>query len=150
MTWRAPWEKISHSTTSTVVVIVLGEVLVGLLIFHAGVAYGERNAFDRMNGTQESPPPFGFGFLPHGFIPEGHGAVGTITAVTLPTFTLEERDGDEEVVRVSSSTNIRADVGTDTTLQIGDAVVVIGEPNSDSEQMNAQLIHIVPPAPPHQ
>lgn len=131
-----------------VVVVVLGEMLVGLLIFHAGYSYGERSAYGRMHGAGYATSPLGFGFLPHGFMPEGHGAVGTISSISLPTFTLQERDGDEEVVRVSSSTSIRADSGANA-LQVGEAVVVIGEPNDGDEQMNAIIIHILPSPPPN-
>src|SRR4051794_25415138 len=88
---------------STVVIVTVGGIVVALLIFHAGVAYGERHAFGRMHGLGRGAPPE-FGMFTHSFIPQGHGAVGTITAVSSSTLTLQTRDGEVETVEVNVDT----------------------------------------------
>ena len=127
------------------VVVIIGELVIGLLIFHAGIAYGERHVFSRMSVAQHGPIPQ-FGFLTHSFIPQGHGAVGVITEVTLPTFTLQTRDGEVETVSVASSTMVRglSPAMTIADLMIGQSVTILGEPENNSEHFSARFIHILP------
>jgi hypothetical protein len=109
----------------------LGALVLAFLIFHAGVAIGRRSS---MHGPGRGA-----------FIPHGHGAVGTVGAVHLPTFVLQEKDGDEETVTVSSSTIIEGSSAS-STIVVGEAVVVLGTPNEsgeNTEQIDAKFIRIV-------
>lgn len=126
-------------------VVIMGELITGLLIFHAGIAYGERHVFSRMSVAQHGPIPQ-FGFLSHSFIPQGHGAVGVITAITLPTFSVQTRDGEVETVTVASSSMVRGfnPNMTITDLRVGQHVTILGEPENNTEQFNARFIHILP------
>lgn len=116
-------------------------VLLGALIFHAGVSYGARRTLSRFG---HPPPPPGF---PHSFIPQGHGAVGTIASITPPTmFLLSARDGDQETVLISSTTLIRsgsAAVPVDA-LTRGATVSVIGDPSQKPQTISARIIHVLP------
>ncbi len=130
---------------------IIGALLLAALIFHAGVVVGShREAFGRFGmerGFRSSFFPGGFE-LPYGSIPNTHGAVGTITAVTLPTRTLQTRDGTNETILVGTSTSIRDKGAADTkALIVGTQAIVLGEPDSQ-DRIDAKLIHILPPAPP--
>jgi hypothetical protein len=143
-------KKLYSSSGSTVVVVIVGGVVVGLLIFHAGVAYGERHAFGRMHGLGRGEPPPGFGMLSHSFIPEGHGAVGTITALASSTMTLKLRDGGTQTIYIDSDTVIHGLTPSETltSLKVGEDIAVIGEPDEDNAgQINAKLIRVLPPMP---
>lgn len=143
-------KKLYSKKGSTVVIVIIGEVVVGLLIFHAGIAYGERQAFGRMHSFGRNDPPPGFGMLSHSFIPEGHGAVGTITAIASSTVTLRTRDGGSETILVDANTVIYGanSDGKAADLMIGQNIVVIGEPDQDDgERITAKLIRILPPMP---
>jgi hypothetical protein len=91
-----------------------------------------------------------YGFnVPHGFAPGEHGAVGTIRSISLPTFTMQDRDGDTQTVTLTSSTVIKNATSTLTQndLHAGEQVIVLGNPHtaSSSDTIQAVLIHIVPP-----
>ena len=148
MTSRAVLTWLRESKTGTIVVVVCGEILVGLLIFQAGVAFGERRVFHNMHNMPHGPVPE-FGFFSHSFIPQGHGVVGTITGVSLPTFTVATREGEVETVRISTSTVIRgAPSVTPQDLQTGQEVTILGDPENSAEEFTARFINIAPrPAP---
>jgi hypothetical protein len=111
-------------------------IILGLLIFHAGLIVGFHDAQHRGKG----------------FVPGGHGAVGIITAIALPSVTLQTRDGGTTTILVASSTPIlrASDELSPSALAVGDAVIVIGDPNDtdDAGAVDARLVRIMPEAPP--
>ena len=143
MNWRRLSERYNVSRGATIALVGLAAIIVALLLFHAGVSFGERRALSRIRSLGGPSP-----LLQHGFIPEGHGAVGTISAISLPTFTLQARDGDQETVTVGSSTIIRGTGALSAAdLRVGDDIIVIGDPSESSETITARFIHILPPTP---
>ncbi|HVY72880.1 MAG TPA: hypothetical protein VG984_02435 [Candidatus Paceibacterota bacterium] len=136
--------------------LILAMLFVALLVFDAGVAVGTRRAFNiRPHGNMmyERQPMFGVGGvgvpLPHGFIPGNHGAVGTISAISLPTFDMTTRDGAIQHVRITDDTRIE---GMDRplspdNLSTGQSIVVFaapGEMSTSSETLDAHLIRVLP------
>lgn len=129
---------------------VIGALILTLLIFHAGVVFGShRNSFGgpsvRSDMGRGFRPPFlpGSFELPHGFIQDGHGAVGAITAITLPTLTMETREGTSKTILVGTSTMIRSMRGTDNgALLVGNKIIVLGKPDSQG-RIDAKLIRIL-------
>ena len=120
-----------------------GTVVVGLLIFHAGFASGERHAFERLHHGGTMLPE---GFLPHGFIPDGHGMVGVIESVGSSTLTVRTRDGNTEYVEVGSTTIIHADPSATTSQpQVGSGIVIIGNPDDSANELDARFIRLTPP-----
>lgn len=149
MTCKEFFHRVASSKTGTVAVVVIGEVVIALLIFQAGVAFGERRVFHDMHGMPHGPIPE-FGFLSHSFIPQGHGIVGTITSISLPTFMVASRDGETETVMVSTSTVLRGFPGVTTaSLQVGQEVTVLGDPENGAEEFTARFINILTPPPAH-
>ena len=126
-------------------------VLIGLLIFQAGVAVGYRRAafafhfgdnyyraFDGRDARSPSWP------LRGRFI-DAHGAAGKIVSIALPTFVVADRDNLEKVVRLSDDAVVRrfsANIEP-SALSVGDFVVVFGIPNADA-QIEATLVRVVP------
>jgi hypothetical protein len=127
-------KKIFHSKNIRWAVGVLGVLLVATLIFHAGVVFGTRQALYSERFPRDPRHSFFPGALrlPPGYVPGGHGAVGVITEVALPTVTIQMRDGSTDVVTVGTSTIIESTDGQNTTssLVVGRPVVIIGAPGT--------------------
>ena|ERR1035437_5737438 len=145
------FEKILASKKTLWAAGVLLAIILAGLIFHAGVVVGShRGSFGNPGMRGEFRPPFfpeGFA-MPHGFIQDGHGAVGTITTLSLPTFLMQTREGTSQTIFVSTSTIIQNMGAPDTaTLATGDNVLVLGSPDSQN-RIDAKIIRILPPAPP--
>ena len=135
------------------VAYTIGSLILAILIFHAGVVVGSHRGFAREGqfGRGFRPSFFPGGFeMPHGFIQDGHAAVGSITAITLPTLSLQTREGMTQTIIVGTSTVIQS-MGAPgvPTLSAGDTIIVLGEPD-DQNRVNAtfiRILHSVPPLP---
>ena len=130
------------------IALAVAAVLVALLIFHAGLVAGTHQAPRPRGGMHGFRPSFGTPasfMLPDGYMPRGHGAVGTIATVTLPTLTITERSGDSETVLLATTTLIDSAQGTSSSMLIpGARVIIFGEPDETVERINAKVIHILP------
>ncbi len=89
--------------------------------------------------------PESFKGMMRGGLPMGHGAVGKVLTVTLPTFVIEDNDGTEKTIVVSNTTIVKSSTqnSTSTSITPNTSVVVIGQPNK-SGQIEAKLIRIMP------
>jgi len=139
MKWRHQTRAWYTSTPYAVAFVIVGEVLVGLLIFHAGVAYGERRVLARMSEDSQHE----FGFFSHSYIPSTHGAVGIISSISSPVVVLTMRDGSVRRVTVSSSTMIRGPKGSQPELSVGQSVTALGDPDDVQNNMNARVIQVL-------
>jgi hypothetical protein len=131
------------------VLLGIAGILLALLIFHAGLVVGSHQGMRGRMGERGFHPPFGApaGFImPDSYLPPGHGAVGTITTVTLPTLTITEPNGDTETVFVATTTHIDGGsrAASSSALTSGMRVIIFGEPDESIERINAKVIHIVP------
>lgn len=81
-------------------------------------------------------------------LPGGHGAVGKIVKITLPTIVISTPDNLEKTILLKNNTLIKRFRGsaTSTDLKIDDMVIVIGAPNEGS-QIEAKLIRVLPASP---
>ena len=142
---------IVQSKNARAAAAAFGALLLALLIFHAGVVFGShRGPFNRPNLDRGFRSPFfpGNFELPHGFIPNNHGAVGTITALALPTFTMETRDGMAKTILVSTSTVIwSAGTAGAEALSEGARVTVLGVLDN-AGRIDAKVIRVFPAALP--
>lgn len=134
---------------------VIGGLVIALAIFQAGIFVGYRKAafsfrmgdnYYRVFGDR-GRQPFG-GIVPDDELSEGHGAVGRIVRVSLPSFVVSTPDNLEKTVIVSDGTIIRRfrDAASPNDLKADEYVVVLGSPNNQS-QIEAKLIRILPPPP---
>ena len=119
------------------------------LVFHAGVVAGSRNPLHNrpMPGGPgfEAHIPFGGAvMLPEGFMPSGHGALGTISSIALPILTLTSRDGTTLNVEISSTTQVTGLTGG-ADLVVGDTIIVLGDPKDTDErgEVDARLIRVL-------
>ena len=130
----------------------IGALILALLIFQAGMFVGYRKAkfsyrmgdnFHRTFGERKG------GFARDDF-PGGHGTIGKIIKIDLPTLIIEDRDNVEKIIIIKDDTAVRRfrESVKSSDLKTDDYVVVIGAPNTES-QIEARLIRIVP-APPQQ
>ena len=128
-------------------------LVLALLIFHAGVVVGQQQPRHVHAPFNDAPAQGGIlsGIMPQAdYVEDGHGAVGTIATVTLPTFTMQSRDGLTEEIYAGTSTMVTGGNAPDTSaLQSGEVVIVIGDPeDTDDGYLDARIIHILPsPAP---
>ncbi|MFH1170361.1 MAG: hypothetical protein V1704_02280 [Candidatus Vogelbacteria bacterium] len=121
-----------------------------LLIFQIGVMFGYRKAHfsarlgdNYFRAFDSRPSGFPFGMMGSD-LPGGHGAVGKIVSITLPTFILASSDNVEKIILVKNDTIIRhfRETLATSNLALNDSVVVLGTPN-DQGEIEAQLIRII-------
>jgi len=76
----------------------------------------------------------------------GHGAVGKVISVKMPTLIVSDRDGIEKNIIINNDTVIRSARSTtaSTTIKNDDFIVIIGTPNENGS-ITAKLIRIMPP-----
>ncbi len=147
------FEKITSSRKVRFAAGTIGALILALLVFRAGVVVGSHRGQFRGDLSREhgfrSPFFLGNFEMPHGFLQDGHGAVGSITAITLPTFLIETRDGANQTILISTSTLIRDMHAPDatTTLSVGDRIIVLGDPDNQG-RINARIINVFPSASP--
>jgi hypothetical protein len=130
-------------------------LIIALCIFQAGVFVGfKKAAFSYKFGDNyyrafgEGRHGIGMMGSPFGDLSGGHGAVGKIIKITLPTIVVEAPDNTEKVVVLDDDTEIkqfRNSVQADA-LHVNDFVVVLGSPN-DQGQVVARLVRLLPPPP---
>lgn len=138
------------------VVCTLAAIVVVLVVFQAGRFVGFRQASfafrmgDNYYRAFEGGSPRGgmMGGLPFGNMPGGHGAVGKVIKVSLPTIVISTPDGLEKTVTLGEGTLIKRFRGeaSSSSLKVGDMVIVVGEPDQDSV-IEAKLIRLLPPPP---
>ena len=80
-----------------------------------------------------------------GYIPGGHGALGSVIKIDLPQIIIAGNDGVEKVITANDSTIVRKLRGeaklSDVTPK--DTIIVIGKPG-DKGEIEARLIRIMP------
>ncbi len=139
----------ADSPTAMGIIVVIVALIMILATFEAGRAFGLHQArgagawganYDHMFGN-----PTGPGLGARSPLPGGHGAEGTISDVTLPTFHIVDPNHPEETVRLDANTIIRSKDGNvaSTTLTSGQSVIVLGAPDSQGT-IDAKLIRIMP------
>src|SRR3989339_226595 len=145
-----------HSKGAKVFFFGLGIVVLALLIFQAGVFVGYHKAsfsyrlgdnYSRMFGGGTRGMMGGRGFGQEDFL-NGHGTVGQVVKISLPTLIVSDRDKTEKVILIDSQTIIRSfrDSIKIDQLKVGDSVMVIGTPN-DQSQIVAKLVRLIPTLP---
>jgi len=150
------------SKKARVIAIIILSIIVALLVFQAGVTIGYKKAsFSRQLGNNfyrafdsqgprmdrmDRALPGGFMFAES--LPGGHGAVGKVASISLPTFVVAGPDNIEKIVLIGGKTDMRRfrDAATSSDLRVDDFVVVLGVPDGLG-QIDARLIRILPPPP---
>lgn len=143
-------KQFSQSHKATIGLLAIGAVVLMLASFSLGQYVGFRkasfafqngnnfyNTFGPHTGGPMMPPPPDFSDV--------HGSAGKVISLSLPTITIEDRDGTEKVIVLDDKTIIRRfrDTITPQDIVVGDQIVAIGDPNTQS-QIAAKLIRILP------
>ncbi|MDE2041379.1 MAG: hypothetical protein KGI59_03310 [Patescibacteria group bacterium] len=142
------------SGTVSKIILVLAIVLIALVIFQAGMIVGyhrgvfagdwdgnyERSVFDPHSVFAPLMRDFS-----RGDVMNGHGTIGEITDLSLPTLMVKGPGTIEQVVAVSPTTTVRVMhmPATIQDLRTGEQIVVIGEPGMNG-QINASFIRVIP------
>ena len=152
------FKNLSKSKTIHGIIIGIVTVLVVLVIFQAGMFVGYHkarfaNQFGENYYRNFGEPGSGMmGGMMRGFgdrdLPSGHGAIGKIVRLSLPTITVAGSDNLEKTILLTDDTvirKLRSSIKA-TDLKIDDFIVVIGSPN-DTGQVIAKLIRLMPTPP---
>ncbi len=143
--------KIHESKAVRRIVIGLGSLVLVIIVFQAGEFVGYRKAeyankfgdsFQRnFIGVRRSSSNVLFTDMPG-----GHGAIGKVVSVSLPTFVVEGPDNIEKIVMIDDDTVFRSFRNEASTTDIApdQYVVVLGNPDDDGK-IDAKLVRLVPP-----
>jgi len=145
------FKKILGSTKIAYVLAGIGTLIVALLIFHAGVSVGYHKATFSYRLGDNYHRAFG-GSRKQQFMGThkedfrgGHGTIGKIIKIELPTLVIEDKDNVEKIITISDNTLVRRfrEELNPEDLKVNDSIVVIGSP-SDTSEIQAGLIRILP------
>jgi hypothetical protein len=144
---------ISQNKVARGIIFIICILIVLLFVFQAGMTVGySRAVYSSKLGDNyyrafgpEGRMRFMRGF-PGNDLPGGHGVVGKIVRLSLPTITVASPDNVEKIVLITNNTIIRKfrDTLSQTDLKLDDTVVVLGSPNSSGE-VEAKLIRLMSP-----
>lgn len=147
-------QKMFESKTSKNLIIGIVSVAVVFAIFQAGVFVGFHKASFLFGFGDNYYRAFGKDdgrgmMLFKDDMTGGHGAVGRIVKVNLPTFVVVGPDNVEKIITINDKTQIRAfrDATSTSALTMDQFVTVLGNPNENG-QVEASFIRIMPPPPP--
>lgn len=130
---------------------ILGGLIVLVVVFGLGISVGYNRAgfasgFDQnyYRNFYGVPPGGAIGLVAPPMPVAIHGVVGKVIDLGTSTISVEDQQGNEQSVAVSSGTDIRNGNGTMVIgdVAVGDQIAVIGEPNSVG-QIDARFIRIL-------
>ncbi len=147
-------KKIYESKNAHYIFFGLCALILGLLIFEAGVLVG----FKKAEFSEELGGNYYRAFGPAqdrtgGFFREdvagGHGASGKIVRINLPTFVVSSPDNTEKVILINDDTLIRRfrDEVEAEDMTVNDFAVVLGTPDTQGHIV-AKLVRLLPQASP--
>ncbi len=138
--------------------VLLCALVILLVVFQAGILVGYHKAdfskrlgnnyyrtFDMRGnemGMSDRSPISMMGMN----IPGGHGAIGKVIEINLPTFVVATPENIEKVIRVNDDSEVRRFKAaiSPSEIKINDVVVIVGNPN-DKAEIEARLIRIMTP-----
>ena len=107
-------KEIIKSNKFKIAIYIIAGILVLLLVFQAGMLAGFQKAsysnrigemyFQKMNGSIDDGPMADFN---RGNLPNAHGAIGQIISIDGQNIVVEDRDGTDKTIKISSSTIIK-------------------------------------------
>ncbi|MEK7641762.1 MAG: hypothetical protein AAB365_02090 [Patescibacteria group bacterium] len=146
-----------QSPKASAAIRVLLALFVLIIVFWTGVSVGWRKAefsyrfsdsYYRSFGSRDRSPIGMIGMRSPDDLIGGHGAVGKVLSVSLPTIIVSEGSGLEKTIRITADTIVRSGRAgiASTTITDRDFIVVIGVPDQNG-QVTAKLIRVLPPPP---
>jgi len=142
----------TNSNKYKIILYILAGIVVILLVFQAGMYAGFKKAsfsnrmgqmyFEQMRGGANSGQFSDFNRV----LPNAHGAIGQIVSINGGKIVVEDRDGIDKTIRVSSSTVIKGFNGANNLedLKVNDLIVVFGSPSEADSIVDARLIRTMP------
>ncbi len=134
-----------------IALIVLGELVVLLLVFHLGILVGYRKAHFSYRWGENYHRNFGgpregfFGNFHKDEYISSHGTFGSIVKIEGNTLIIKGEDNVERTALILPQTFIRGltDNLSPHDLKVGDRVVILGSPNEQG-QIEAKFIRLFP------
>ncbi|MBP6858248.1 MAG: hypothetical protein KBC33_00235 [Candidatus Pacebacteria bacterium] len=147
---------LQSAKTSSIIRVMIA-LFVLIVVFWMGVTVGWRKAefsyrfsdnYYRSFGGHERSPIGKIGMPDPDDLINGHGAVGKVISVNLPTVIVSDANGVEKSIRITNDTVVRSGRGgiASTTITDHDFIVVIGNPDTTG-LITAKLIRVMPPPP---
>ena len=145
---------IIKSNTFKKAIYIIGGLFILLFVFQAGMFVGFQKAsfsngigemyFRQMRGGGNNM----MGIQRDNFA-NAHGAIGNIVSINGLNIVVEDRDGVDKTVKISSSTAVKGLNGENTIndLKTGDFIVVFGSPSDKDLVVDARLVRVLPPPP---
>jgi hypothetical protein len=128
----------------------IGFLIILIAVFEAGMFVGFHKAsfardWEENYGRNFGTPPGAFPMMAARGGANPHGATGQIVDITLPSFIIANPSGDEQSVRIATSTLIRKGMLTadEDDLSVGQYAVVIGQPDA-SGTLEASFVRLMP------
>jgi hypothetical protein len=140
------------------VLIAIVSLIVLMVVFQAGIFVGYHKATFSFGSGDNYYRAFGRGpigvgrGMMGGFdpddVPGGHGAVGKIVRINLPTIVVADIKNFEKTVFIDENTLIRRfrDNVEAENISVGETVIILGTPD-EKGLITAKLIRILPPPP---
>lgn len=150
-------KKLSQSKSFKAIIAAIIGLAVVLAIFQAGVFVGFHKAsflfksgdnFYRVFGDKDDMrPDMGMGMF-RDEMSGGHGVVGKIIKVNLPTIVVMGPDNIEKIILLDEKTSVHMarEIASINALAIDQYITVLGTPN-DQGQIVAKFIRMIPPPP---
>jgi hypothetical protein len=149
------WNKFFESKNFNIVLFSIGAVIVLLIVFKLGIDVGFRKASFSCNWGENYYRNFAGpidmrtkNLISHDDFMNPHGVFGEVIKVEDTSLVVKDQNDLEKVVLIKDNTVIKKfekDIKI-KDLEVGEKVVIIGAPNSNS-QIEASLIRILPPPP---
>lgn len=149
-------QKIMNSKIMTRIMLTIAIIAGIIIVFYIGVQFGYKKAefiehmsdgYYRAFGPNNPHEGGAFGYF-FDDQTSTHGVAGKIITTSNNKIIIEDNDGTEKTVLVSTSTLIKEGRKTITTddIKVDDFAISIGDPN-DQGQIVAKIIRLVPPPP---
>ncbi len=136
-------KQLHHLKKVRYVLIGICILVVALIIFQAGMFVGYMKASFSFRHGDNYSRIFGPGPERGRDLPGGHGVLGTIVSINLPTLVVTGTDNVEKTIDLTDDTQIVhfRDRIEAATLKVGDSVLVLGSPNEQA-RIVAKLIRV--------
>ncbi len=120
--------------------IIIGAIIAAIILFYAGVKYGESSKARTGAGNFQAGMRASGGRTSFAGGMGGGMTMGEIVDISGSSITLKTRDGSSKVVLIGTSTPVtKSTPGQITDLKAGDSIMISGKTNSDGSVVASEI-----------